>query len=149
VQQVAFGPMQPNAIYAGAKPLRQSAFVIGILPILIGWFGSTALNIAGGMLEVYPIAMAGQLVQFACIIWYAASAMRAIEDLRRATNNPSFSRWPTLIPFIGIIYWITSVHAEMRRAKEMHGLHAPPRNQVFYFLFPVFAIQSDLNDLAR
>lgn len=143
---IAFGPMQVGQ--AGILPRPQSAFVAGILPIIISFFTKTALGIVGALLELYQLSLVGELVQLACIVWFAINAMRALGDLRAATNHARFPRWPTLIPLLGSIYWLSAVPGEVRKAKEAHGLPGTNRNLLWYLLFPVFAIQRDLNDLA-
>ena len=75
--------------------------------------------------------------------------LRTLDDLRRTTNDIAFVRWPTLLPLIGSVYWLTAVPSEVRRAKQMRGLGNTTQNLALYFLFPVFALQRDLNELAR
>jgi hypothetical protein len=40
------------------------------------------------------------------------------------------------------------VPKEVQKAKQMRGMQPTSRNIVLYLLFPVFALQSDLNDMA-
>src|SRR6185295_13431635 len=143
--QVAFGPMAAGT--PGVKPRPQNAFVVGILPLLISFFGSTMLNIIAAILGLYMLSPVGTFVQLGCIIWYAVSAMRALDELRRATNNPTLARWPTLIPLLGSVYWLTTVPGEVRKSKELSGLQPVNQSLFLYLLFPVFAIQRDLNEL--
>lgn len=147
--EVRFGPMQTAQAHAGMRPRARSAFLAGFLPLIVAFFGSNAVNVVTAVLELYQLYMLGSLIQLACVIWYAGNAMRELEELQIATNNPTFLRWPTLIPIFGSIYWLTAVPAELRRARELHGLPPAGQNPFLYLFFPVFALQRDLNELTR
>jgi hypothetical protein len=74
--------------------------------------------------------------------------MKCLDEMRNAAGNPAFPRWPVFIPIYNLIYWLTMVPKEVQKAKQMRGMQPTSRNIVVYFLFPVFALQGDLNDLA-
>jgi hypothetical protein len=54
-----------------------------------------------------------------------------------------------LVPFYNY-YWLwLMVPAEVKRAKQMMGVQAPPRSIVLYIFLWHFALASDINDMAR
>jgi hypothetical protein len=156
--QGAFGQMQqgmqgmPGMGYGGAptgaKPTMRNAFVVGIVPeILLGVF-PTVFSILANALEMGFIALIGQVFNLAVVIWFLINMMKALDEMRNAARNPAFPRWPVFIPIYNLIYWLTMVPKEVQKAKQMRGMQPMSRGIVLYFLFPVFALQSDLNDLA-
>jgi hypothetical protein len=154
----AFGQMQqgmagmPGMGYggaaSGAKPTMRNAFVFGLVPFLVMIFVPAIFTTLAGILEIAAIAYVGNLVYLASLIWFLLNMMKALDEMRNAAQNPGFPRWPVFIPIYNWIYWLTMVPKEVQKAKQMRGMQPTSRNIVLYFLFPVFALQGDLNDLA-
>jgi len=155
--QGAFGQMQqgmqgmPGMGYGGApgaKPTMRNAFMVGIMPELVMIFVPPIFQTFANITEIYPIAYVGSLVNLGALIWWFINMMRALDEMRNAAGNPAFPRWPVFIPIYNLIYWLTMVPKEVQKAKQMRGMQPTSRNIVLYFLFPVFALQGDLNDMA-
>jgi hypothetical protein len=132
----------------GAKPTMRNAFVVGILPEIVMFVVPPIFATIAGIVEIAPIAYIGNLVNLAALVWWILNMMKCLDEMRNAANNPGFPRWPVFIPIYNLIYWLTMVPKEVQKAKQMRGMQPTSRNIVMYFLFPVFALQGDLNDLA-
>jgi hypothetical protein len=154
----AFNQMQqgmqgvPGMGYAGApsgaKPTMRNAFIIGILPmILLGVF-PTIFGTIAGITEIYALAHIGNLLNLGVMVWFLLNALKALDEMRNAAGNPAFPRWPIFIPIYSLIYFLTMVPKEVQKAKQMRGMQPTSRHIVLYLFFPIFALQSDLNDLA-
>lgn len=160
--QGAFGQMQqgmqqaaPGMGYGGApgaapgaKPTARNAFVVGLLPEILLGVMPTIFGTIAGITEIYAIAYVGQLIDLAVAIWFLINMLKALDEMRNAAGNPAFPRWPIFIPIYQWIYFLTMVPKEVQKAKQMRGMQPTTRNIVLYFLFPLFALQSDLNDMA-
>ncbi len=98
--------------------------------------------------EIALLSVVSGLLSLAFLVWMLLNAMKALNELRNAAGNPSFPRWPIFIPIYNWIYWITMVPKQVQQAKQMRGLQPTTKNVALYFFVPVFALQSDLNELA-
>jgi hypothetical protein len=145
------GVMQPafGATGGTSRPTTRNAFVVGVLPLIIAFFGTVVCVGLSALLDAGVFVFLAQLVQLGCTIWFLISMMKGLRELRSAANNLAFPRWPVFMPVYNIIYWVTMVPAEVKRAKQLRGLPPTTSHVALYFLFPVLALQSDLNDLAR
>jgi hypothetical protein len=133
----------------GAKPTMRNAFVIGILPeILLGVFPSIFGTVDGMVGLGGILSLVGSLLDLGIAIWFLLNTLKCLDEMRNAAGNPSFPRWPIFIPIYNLIYWLTMVPKEVQKAKQMRGMQPTSRGIVLYFLFPTFALQSDLNDMA-
>lgn len=156
--QGAFGQMQQGlqgvpgmgfgGAPSGAKPTARNAFVVGLLPEIILMIMPTIFGTIAGITEIYAIAYVGQLIDLAVVVWFLINMLRALDEMRNAAGNPTFPRWPIFIPVYQWIYFITMVPKEVQKAKQMRGMQPTSRHIVLYFFFPLFALQSDLNDMA-
>ena len=156
--QGAFGQMQAGmasvpgmgfqAGAAGSKPTTRNAFVIGIVPFILIVAFSVVFNILAAVLEMGFIGSIGGLFNLAVSVWYALNYLKVLDEMRNAAGNPTFPRWPIFIPIYQWIYAITMVPKEVQKAKQMRGLAPTNKNIVLYFFFPLFALQSDMNELA-
>ena len=61
----------------------------------------------------------------------------------------SFAWWPLFIPFYNLYFILIMLPAEVTKAKQMAGVQAPARGIVVYFFLWLYALASDLNDIAR
>jgi hypothetical protein len=155
--QAGFGQMQgamqgmPGMGYGGApgaKPTMRSAVMFGLVPELVYILVPTFIGIIAGIVGVAELSYLGSLVQLGALVWWIMNMLKALNEMRNAAGNPSFPRWPIIIPIYNLIYWLTMVPKEVQKAKQMKGLQPSNRSLALYFFFPVFALQSDLNDIA-
>lgn len=137
-----------NQAMAGGRPQRRNAFVLGILPWILVIVLNVVFSVLASALEVAAIALVGNLIVLGIEVWWLINLFRGLNEMRTMSRNPTFPRWPVFIPFYNLYYFLIMVPQEMTKAKQMNGCQVPARNLVLYFLFPVFALQSDLNDLA-
>lgn len=133
---------------AGAKPQMRNAFVFGIVPVLLMFIGPSLFGFLASMLEIGAIALIGNLVYLGGLIWFLLNMLKALNEMRNAAGNPAFPRWPIFIPVYNWIYFISMVPKEVMKAKQMRGLQPMHKSVALYFFFPVFALQSDLNEIA-
>jgi hypothetical protein len=126
----------------------RNAFVFGILPELTLIFLPNIIStIAGitGLDILYPLS---GLFNLAALVWFYLNSFKALNEMRNAAGNPAFPRWPCIVPIYNWIYYISMVPKEVMKAKQMRGLQPTHKSVALYFFFPVFALQSDLNELA-
>lgn len=133
---------------AGAKPTMRNAFVFGLVPILVAAIGPVPFGILASALDIGAIALLGNVVYLGGMVWFLLNMLKALNEMRNAAGNPTFPRWPIFIPVYNWIYFISMVPKEVMKAKQMRGLQPTTKHVVLYFLFPVFALQSDLNEIA-
>jgi hypothetical protein len=145
--QQGMGQMGMGA--AGAKPTLRNAFMFGILPIIVMIGVNMLFVILASALEVGILALIGQLALLGGSIWFLLNMLKALNEMRNAAGNPGFPRWPIVIPIYQLIYWFSMVPKEVQKAKQMRGLQPTTRSPILYLILPVFALQSDLNDLAQ
>ena len=151
--QGGFGQMQQAGMQAiggnpSARPTRRNAWVFGFVPIVGGVILNSVFSGIAVAADVGAISAIGSLLYLGCMIWFLLNMLKALDEMRNAAGNASFPRWPIIIPIYNLIYWLTMVPKEVQKAKQMRGLQPVSRSLVFYFFFPVVALQSDLNDLA-
>ena len=143
------GGMQGMVGAAGGKPSVRNAFVVGILPLIIGFVASSVFGTLAGVLEVGLLGLVGQLIFFACDIWWLINIIKMVNELKAVTRNPGFAWWPIFIPIYGL-YWVCiMLPQEVTKAKQMSGLQQPARGIALYFLVPGFALAADLNEIAK
>jgi hypothetical protein len=133
---------------AMGKPTMRSAFMFGLLPELLDLFIPSIVDSAASATELYILYSVSNLLRFGFWLWWMLNALKGLAELKGAANNPALPRWPIFIPIYQWIFWMTTVRAEVQKAKQMRGLQPTSRSAVLYFFFPVFALQNDLNDLA-
>lgn len=148
----AFGQIQAGIQAAqgvpGAKPTARNPFMFGVVPILVGIGGSFGFSIISAVLGVGLIAHLGNLAYLAGMLWFLVNALRALDEMRNAAGDPAFPRWPIIVPIYSIIYFLSMVPQQVQKAKQMRGLPATTSHLALYFFLPVFALQTDLNELA-
>ncbi len=134
---------------SGSRPTARNAVVVGLLPQVAMFLVSAIFTGLAIALDVGAIAALGHLLQLAVLVWFYLMLLKILDELRCAAQNPAFPRWPIFVPIYNIVYMLTMVPPEIMRAKSLRGLQPTTRPLVLYFFFPVFALQSDLNDLAN
>jgi hypothetical protein len=102
----------------------------------------------GAAVDSAAIMALGNLAQLGILVWWLLVFLKALDEMRHAAQNPAFPRWPIIVPIYNLIYMLSMVPKEVMRAKTLRGLQPSTRPLVLYFFFPVFALQSDLNDIA-
>jgi hypothetical protein len=141
---------------AGRPTIRNAlmTFLVPILmmvvaPMVFGIIGS----ILGTALESGAIAAAmsgiGSLVYLAGLVIYLISGIKMIGELRSASGNESIVWWPLIIPLYNIYFMWFMVPGAVAQAKQRFGVQQPARNIVLYIFVWLFALASDLNDVAR
>jgi hypothetical protein len=143
------GPMMGTLQSAGNStgPTRRNALMTWLLPGLVIFGGSILSTILG---FVYgPLASLSGLFFLAGMVMYLLSAIKMVGELNTVTRNTAFPWWPIIVPIYNY-YWLWMlVPAEVKKAKQMMGVQAPPRSIVLYVFLWHFALASDLNDMAR
>jgi hypothetical protein len=132
----------------GGRPMRRNAFMVGIAPeIAMGLIPSIFGGIGSALESTIP-GLIGSLLALGAAIWWLLNLFRCVNEMRTLSRNPAFPKWPLFIPIYGLYYCLIMLPQEMTKAKQMNGAQTPARSMFLYFLFPVFALQSDLNDMA-
>jgi hypothetical protein len=150
------GPMQPPQAMAGTLqsagnatgPTKRNALMTFLIPLAVIIGGSIVGSVLATL--VTPIlGLISTLCFLAGMVMYLLSAIKMVNELKTVTRNAAFAWWPILVPFYNY-YWLWfMVPAEVKRAKQMSGVQAPPRGIVLYVFLWHFALASDLNDMAR
>jgi hypothetical protein len=133
---------------AGAKPTMRNAFAFGLLPELVLIFLPTIISIIAGITGLDILYSLIGLFNLACYVWWSLNGLKALNELRNAAGNPTMARWPGIVPVYQWLFYLTVVPKEVMKAKQMRGLQPTHKSLALYFLFPVFALQGDLNELA-
>jgi len=93
--------------------------------------------------------LVGSLASLVGAIIGLLSAYKMVNEVKAVTRNSSFVWWHMLIPIYNY-YWLwIVVPAEVKKAKQMLGVQAPPRSIVLYVFLWLFALASDINDMVR
>jgi predicted transporter len=148
---VAMG-LQPGAV----RPRVRNALMTMLVPLLIV-VGSIAISIAVTVIaisaEVPAIAPLGGLLAFVGFIVAAVlgimSLIRMTGELNSVTRSDAVQWWMFLIPIYHYyVAWVL-VPQEVAKAKQMTQVQAPTRGIVVYIFLFLYALASDLNDIAR
>jgi hypothetical protein len=145
----AQAPMMGTLQSAGNStgPTRRNALMTWLLPGLVIFGGSVLSTILGFIYG--PLASLSGLFFLAGMVMYLLSAIKMVGELNTVTRNTAFAWWPIIVPIYNY-YWLWMlVPAEVKKAKQMMGVQAPPRSIVLYVFLWHFALASDLNDMAR
>ncbi|RYZ68237.1 MAG: hypothetical protein EOP08_01010, partial [Proteobacteria bacterium] len=146
----------PGAIGAAGRPTIRAAGRLQIMlyammfggPIVLGIIG----GILGGLLDSAALAsicsLVGMLIYFAGAIYMLITIIKMHGELRSVAPN-LFPWWHLIIPYYNIyLMWIV-LPREVGQAKQAVGSREPTRSIVHYIFFFVYALASDLNDIAR
>jgi hypothetical protein len=145
----AQAPMMGTLQSAGNStgPTRRNALMTWLLPGLVIFGGSILSTILGFIYS--PLASLSGLFFLAGMVMYLLSAIKMVNELKTVTRNTAFAWWPIIVPIYNY-YWLWMlVPNEVKKAKQMMGVQAPPRSIVLYVFLWHFALASDLNDMAR
>jgi hypothetical protein len=105
------------------------------------------------VLDIYAIAYVGQVVSLGCYIWSILLWMGMVKELNAVGGNlawwPWAVYWVPLVWFYTIYYLLLVVPKDVQRVKQQNGVQRPARNLILYWFFPLWALASDLNDMAE
>lgn len=135
------------AMDPSAKPKVRNPLMTLLVP-----YGLIVLgNILAGVLgAIEPsLAIVGSLVNLAGAVLYLVYAWGMLNELKRASNDPSFAPWMMLIPCFNIYFLAIKVPEQMTKAKQMARAQTPTRGIVLYFFLFLYACAADLNDVAQ
>jgi hypothetical protein len=152
------GPMLGTLQSAGqgSTPTKRNALMTFLMPMICFFGGAilaTIMGILAGVTGVGALGLVGSLFYLVGFLGAAffglSSTIKMVNELKSVTKNASFAWWPVLVPFYNY-YWLwLMVPAEVKRAKQMMGVQAPPRGIVVYVFLWLYALASDINDMAR
>jgi hypothetical protein len=133
---------------SGARPSTRNPVMTMAVPFACVLGGV----VVGSVFSLLGLPSIGALLGFAGMIAGAALfalAMKAmVAELNAVTKNPAFVWWMSLVPFFGF-YWMALVlPLEVTKAKRAVGSSEPVRSPVLYFFAGLYALASDLNDVA-
>jgi hypothetical protein len=133
---------------SGARPTTRNALMVMSVPFGCV-FGGVVLGI---LVSVVASGLVGMLLMLAGLAAGGAMGLLAIksmvEELNSVTKNTGFNWWMVLVPFFGV-YWMAMVlPQEVTNAKRAVGSPEPVRSPVLYFFAGLYALASDLNDVA-
>jgi hypothetical protein len=148
---VAMG-LQPGAL----RPRMRNALMTMLMPLLIV-VASIAVSIVATIIAVAAeTPIIGSLGGLLALVGFIAggvigllSVIRMLGEVNSVTRSNAVPWWMLLIPIYGYyVAWVL-VPAEVTKAKQMAGVQAPTRNIVVYIFLFLYALASDLNDIAR
>jgi predicted transporter len=149
--------MAPQAgVNAPTRPRVRNAVMTMLVPIIL-FFAGVVVSIVGTVLasalNSSAIAALGGLLGFAVFVFAMVVALvsvfRMIAELNSVTRSGAVPWWSLLIPIYSYyVAWVL-VPAEVTKAKQMARVQAPARGVIVYVFFWMYALASDLNDIAR
>lgn len=144
--------LQPGAL----KPRVRNALMTMLVPMTLGFAGFIVMiagTIIGNAVESGVVLALGALLGLAAMVFAMVAAFisvfRMIGELNSVTRSDAVPWWSLLIPIYSYyVAWVL-VPAEVTKAKQMTRAQAPTRGVVFYVFLWMYALASDLNDIAR
>lgn len=120
------------------------------------FFGGIVVNVIFSILtmitHVGAIAALGGLVAMVLFIagaYFAIiSTIKMVNEVKSVTNNQAFAWWPMLVPFYNWYWMALLVPQEVANAKRAVGAQEPVKSPVLYFFLFLWALASDINDIA-
>ena len=101
---------------------------------------SMVLALLGGLIGLVGM-LAGTVLTFLTMI-------KLVNEVKSVTNNAAFAWWWALVPVYNVYWMVLLVPQEVANAKRMVGAQEPVRSPVLYFFLFLYALASDVNDLA-
>ena len=139
----------------GNRPTTRNALMTMLLPfgcVVAGIIVSIIFAILAGITGVGAIAKLGGLVAFGADLAGAyfglVSLIKMVSEIKSVTNNASFAWWWVLIPIYQWYWMAILLPAEVANAKRTVGAPEPVRSPVLYFFFALYALASDVNEIA-
>jgi hypothetical protein len=142
---------QQGLATGGKRPKMRNALMTMLIPygLIIG--ANILTNI---VVMVLPASLAGILSLVFSLLSLVGSVLALIQiyqmlnEIKSVTKNESFNWWFIFIPIYSIIWLLTTVRQEIGKAKQMVGAPQPVRSGVAYFFLALWAMASDVNDIA-
>lgn len=143
------------ATQGGTRPTTRNALMTFLLPvgcfvggiiisILFGIIaGITGIGLIGGLGGLLTLA-----ADLAALFFGVTAIMKMVGEIKSVTNNQSFVWWHCLIPIYGIYWLVLLLPQEVSNAKRTVGAPEPTRSPVLYFFLGLYALASDVNDIA-
>jgi hypothetical protein len=144
--------LQPGAL----KPRVRNAVMTMLVPFIL-FFGGVIVSVIGGIIasaaEAPIIGMLAGLLSLVAFLGGMVVSLitifRMLGELNSVTRSGAVPWWSVLIPFYNYyVFWVL-VPAEVTKAKQMTQVQAPTRGIVVYIFLWMYALASDLNDIAR
>ncbi len=135
-------------LVAGAKPKVRNALMTMLIPIGIMVVGSILASILGMIAGI--LSLVGSLVSLGGMVLALIYTVSMLRELQNYTQDTEFVWWWIFIPCLGVYFAWMKVPAQVQKAKEKAGIAQtkPTRGLVFYIFLWMFALASDLNDIA-
>ena len=139
----------------GTRPTTRNALMTFLLPfvcVVAGIVISIFFGILAGILKVGAIGAFGGLLalvaDLAGVFFGLVALIKMVNEVKSVTNNASFAWWWVLIPIYGIYWMVILLPQEVANAKRAVGAQEPVRSLVLYFFVGLYALASDVNDIA-
>ncbi len=112
--------------------------------------GGSILGTILGMI-VGPLVYVGSLITLAGMVLGLINSVSMVRELQNYTQDTQFVWWWLFIPCLGIYFAMIKVPEQVTKAKEKAGIaqSKPTRTIVFYLFLWMYALASDLNDIAQ
>jgi hypothetical protein len=141
----AAGGLQAAAS-GGAVKTRNPIMIFGLstgLQILGNILGPILAQISVGLVFV------GSLISLVGLVFTLVFLITMLLELKNFTKNDSFNWWFIFIPCLNIYFLWILLPQEVTKAKQMAGSQKTARSIVWYIFLPMFALPSDMNDVAN
>jgi len=136
-------PMCMAGVMGGAGKKR-NAMMLQLIPYLCWFILPVIISVVAGITELYFLNSLTGLIELVGTILYLVFVFKMSNELKSITQNQGYTAWLALIWVYGPCLLF---RPEMERAKQARGIQKPARGFVGYFLFPIWAMASDLNEL--
>ncbi|MBL8610725.1 MAG: hypothetical protein JNL38_25520 [Myxococcales bacterium] len=128
----------------GGPGKKRNPLVLQAIPYVCWFILPTVVSVVANITELYFLNSVGGLLSLVGLILYIVFIFKMSNELKGITQNQGYTAWLALIWVYGPCLLF---RPEMERAKQARGIQKPARGFIGYFLFPIWAMASDLNDL--
>jgi hypothetical protein len=137
-------PTSPEATNAAAplKPTKRNALLIFLVPVLC----FAAAPPLGNFLGQTAFSSAPSIATTMGALWFILHMARMSAEIASVTGE-KIGWWRIIIPIYGWYWQAVVLPAEVAKAKQKMG-KPPPRGLAMYLFLPLYALASDVNDLA-
>lgn len=133
---------EPSAAAQTIKPTKRNALVTWLIPTVCVALAPPL----GALLGTTAFRLAPNAAILCGVLIALAVTHGMIAELNAAAGS-ELKSWHLLIPFYNVYWAAVLVRNETARAKQKAN-KGQPRSVVVYFLFFLYALAADLNDLA-
>jgi hypothetical protein len=131
------------------RPSIRNPIITLLVPTGLSLGGNVLDAIGMSTTDIGLLRVVGWIAEIAGVVLAIVAIVRMTRELRAVTGDYAFAWWPTFVPIYNIVWAVSSLPDEIRRAKLIAGVEAPTRSGVVYFFFLLYAFAADLNDIAR